>query len=127
MSMYSFPRWASDDFGPVDSRACQIRQAPILVGFTGPVFAPYCSARLAVGCPKARTASARARTASEGAPYETRRVHVQVHSILGQNRKSTHVTIPTDHRLVWFPESSGSGNTRGFHACDLSIRYCMPR
>ena len=60
------------------------------VGSTGPVFAPYCSARLTVGCPKARTASARARTTSEGAPYETRRVHVHVHATLSQNITRTH-------------------------------------
>ena len=138
ISMYSFPRWASDDFGIVASRACQIRQAPILVGSTGPVFATYYSARLAVGCSKALTASARAHTASEGAPYKTRRVHVRVHAILGQNRKNTQnqenacdsciaggYGLPTDHRLVWLPKSYGPGNTRGFHACDLCIRYFM--
>ena len=77
-----------------------VQQTPINVGSTGLVFAPYWSARLAVGCSKARTGSARACcTAPEGAPSETLAVHVRVHAILGQNRKSTqrtertHVTI----------------------------------
>ena len=35
-----------------------VQKAPILVGSTGSVFAPYWSARLAVGCSKARNASA---------------------------------------------------------------------
>ena len=116
MSMYSFQRWASDDFGPVDSRACQIRQPPILVGSIGPVFAPYCSARLAVGCSKARTASA-----SEGACYETRRVHGRVHAILGQNRKNTqttgrtHVTIASQEGTVflWTTDSYSSSSLTG--------------
>ena len=43
-----------------------VQKAPILVGSTGPVFAPYWFARLSVGCSKARTASARAHTAFEG-------------------------------------------------------------
>ena len=76
-----------------------VQKAPILVGSgsTGPVFAPYWSARLAVGCSKARTASAWPRTASEGAPSETRGVHVRVH--WAKNWKNTqwtwrtHVTI----------------------------------
>ena len=51
---------------------CVVQKAPILVGSTSPVFAPYCSSRLTVGCSKARAASARTRTASQGAPYETR-------------------------------------------------------
>ena len=34
--------------------------------------------------------------------------------------------LPTDHRLVWLPKSYGPVNTRGFNACDLSIRYFMP-
>ena len=55
------------------------------MGSTGPVFAHYCSARLAVGCAKARTASVRTRTASEGHLTKlTRRVHVRFHAILGQ-------------------------------------------
>ena len=113
MYMHSFPRWASDDFGPVDSRACQIRQTPIIMGSTGPVFVPYCSVRLAVGCSKARTASARARTPSEGAPYETRRAHVRVHAALGQNRKNTqrtgrtHVTIASQEATD-FPRTTDS-------------------
>ena len=92
MSMYSFQRWASGDFGPVDSHAYQIRQAPKLVGSTGHVFVPYCFARLAVGCSKARAVSALAGTSSEGAPYKTRRVQVRVHAILSQNRKNTQRT-----------------------------------
>ena len=79
---------------------CRFWAIYVLVGqSTGPVFAPYCSARLAVACFKARTASARAGTASERAPDGTLRVHVRVHAILGQNRKNTqrtgrpHVTI----------------------------------
>ena len=64
MSVYSFQRWASDDFEPSLRReSCVVQKAPIFVGSTGPVFAPYWSARLVVGCSKA---SARARTASEG-------------------------------------------------------------
>ena len=31
------------------------------------------------------------------------------------------------HRLVWILKSYGPGNTRGSHACVLSIRYFMPR
>ena len=54
------------------------------MAYTGPVFAPYWSATLTVGCSKVRTASARARTASEGAPFETRGIHVRVHAIMGQ-------------------------------------------
>ena len=54
------------------------------VGSTGPVFAQYWHARQVVGCSKARTASASARTASEGAPSETRVVHIHVHAILCQ-------------------------------------------
>ena len=46
--------------------SCMVQKAPIHVGSTGPVFAPYWSAT-GVGCSKDRTASARARTASEGA------------------------------------------------------------
>ena len=61
-----------------------VQKAPIHVGSTGPAFAPYWSARLAVGCSKARTTSARARTASERAPSEPQGVHVRVHAILGQ-------------------------------------------
>ena len=75
--------------------SCVVQKAPILVGSTGPVFAQYWSARLAVGCSKARTASARARTASEGAPSETCGVHVRVHAIPGENRKNTQRTWRT--------------------------------
>ena len=64
--------------------SCVVQMAPILVGSTGPVFAPHWSARLDVGCYKARTASARARTASEGKPSETRGINLRVHAILGQ-------------------------------------------
>ena len=119
MSMDSFQRWASDDVLPVDSRACQIRQAPILMGFIGPVFAPYYSARLSAGCSKARTASARTGTASEGAPYETRRVYVRVYSILGQNRKNTqrtgrtHVTIASQ-KGTDFPRTTDSYGSPSF-------------
>ena len=58
MSKYSFQRWASDDYRPVET--VRGPKEAIYVGSTGPVFAPYWSARLAVGCSKARTASARA-------------------------------------------------------------------
>ena len=75
--------------------SCVVQIAPILVDSTGSVFASYWAARLAVGCSKARTASAWARTASEGAPSETRGVHVRVHAILGKNHKSTHRTGST--------------------------------
>ena len=34
--------------------------------------------------------------------------------------------LPTDHSLLWFPKSYEPGHTRGFHACDPSIRYFMP-
>ena len=61
-----------------------VQKAPILVGSTGPVFAPNWSARLAVGCSEARMASARARTASEGSPSEFCGIHVRVHAILSQ-------------------------------------------
>ena len=67
------------------TESCVVQTAPIIMGSTGHVFAPYWSARLAVGCSKACTASARAHTASEGAPSETRGVHVRVHAILGKN------------------------------------------
>ena len=64
--------------------SCVVQTAHILVGSTGPVFAPYWSARMAVDCSKVCTASAQARTASEGAPFEIRGVHVRVHAILGK-------------------------------------------
>ena len=107
-------------------------------GFYRPCICPILSTRLAVGCSKAHTASARAGTASEGAPYEIRKVHVQVHAIQGQNCKNTHRMgecmwhlhhrrVRTFHRLVRLPKSYGPGHTHGFHACDLSIRYFMPR
>ena len=35
--------------------------------------------------------------------------------------------LPTDNRLVWLHRSYGPGNIRGFHACNLSVRYFMPR
>ena len=35
--------------------------------------------------------------------------------------------LPTDHSLLWLPKSYELGYTRGSHACDLSIRYFMPR
>ena len=84
-----------------------VQKAPILVGSTGPVFTPYWSARLAVGCSNARTASARARTASEGAPSEIREVHVRAHAILGQNRKNTQRTGRT-HVPIASQDSYGS-------------------
>ena len=62
--------------------SCVVQMVPIFVGSTGPLFAPYLSARLGIGCSKARTESARARTASEGAPSDTRWVRVRVHAIL---------------------------------------------
>ena len=43
-----------------------VQMVPILVGSTGPLFAPYLSARLAVNCSKVRTTSAGSCTASEG-------------------------------------------------------------
>ena len=55
MSIYSFQRWASDDFGPVESRAWSKRLPYMWI-----LQAPHWSARLAVSCSKARTASARA-------------------------------------------------------------------
>ena len=61
-----------------------VQKTPIHAGSTGPVFAPCWSARFVVGCSKARKTSARARTASEGAPSKTRGVDVRVHAILGQ-------------------------------------------
>ena len=63
---------------------CVVQIAPTLEGSIGPVFASYWSARLAVDCSKAHTVSARTRTASEGAPSETRGVQVRVHAILGK-------------------------------------------
>ena len=42
MSMLIFHRWDSVDFGPVESRAWS-KTAPILMGSTGHVFAPYWS------------------------------------------------------------------------------------
>ena len=140
MSMYSFQRWASNVFGPVDSRACQILQAPILVGSIGTVFTPhFCKTGSRVF--QSRMASARAHTASEVAHYETRRVHVRLQAILGQksqehteNQESAcdnciagGYGLPTDHRFLWLPKSYGPEKTRRFHACDLSIRYFMPR
>ena len=78
-----------------------------------------------------------------GKPSETRGVHVRVHAILGQkseehteNRermwqfhRSRVISygLPTDHSLLWLPKSYELGHTRGSHACDLSIRYFMPR
>ena len=118
MSMYSFQRWASDDFGPVDSRACQIRKAPIIVGSTGPVLAPYCSARLQCnrrvfqspyGVCTGRHCIRRGTFRSS----ESRRVHVRVHAILGQNRKNTrrtgrtHVTIASQEGTD-FPRTTDS-------------------
>ena len=110
------------------------------MGSTGPVFAPYWSARLAVGCSKVRTASAWVCTAPEGAPTETLAVHLRVHAILGQNRKSTqrtgrtHVTISSQEgdfvQTSHGPENPKSyepGHTRRSQACELSIRYFMPR
>ena len=55
---------------------CVVQKMPILVDSTDHVFAPYWSV--------ARTATARAHTASKGAPSETRVVHVRVHAMLGQ-------------------------------------------
>ena len=57
MSMYSFQRWASDDFGPIESRAWSKRRP--YMGSTGLVFAPYWLIRQTVGCSKASTASAK--------------------------------------------------------------------
>ena len=68
-----------------------VQKTHIHVGSTGPVFAPYWS----VGCSKACTASAWARTASKEAPSEIRGIHVQVHAILGQ--KSQEHTENRDH------------------------------
>ena len=143
MSMLSFQRWASVNFGPVEINSCVVQTAPMLVGSTRPVFAPYWSARLAVGYSKARTASARARTAFEGASSETRDIHVRVHAILGKNRKNTqrtgrtHVTnalqkadfVRTSHgpQTPMTPQSLWAGHTRVSHACDLRIRYFIPR
>ena len=109
--------------------SCVVQKAPIHASSTaGPVFAPYWSARLAVGCSKARTASARVRNASDGAPSETRGVHVRVHAILGQTsqghtenrenacdnyirRKVISYGLPTDHRLLWLRPSLSSRGT----------------
>ena len=108
--------------------SCVFQKSPIHVGSTGPVFAPYWSARLAVGCSKTRTASARARTASEGAPSETRGIHVRVHAILGQKsqehtenqenacdnyirRRVISYGLPTDNRLIWLHPSLTSRGT----------------
>ena len=67
-----------------------VQQTAIYVGSTGPVFAPYWSARLALGCSKARTGSARACcTASEGTLSKTLAVHVRVHDILQIARAHT--------------------------------------
>ena len=105
ISMYSFQRWASDDFGPIES--CMVQKAPIHVGSTDHVFALYWSARLAVGCSKAPTASARARTASKQAPSETSGVHVRVGQMLnnrvwlGKYNLSMHsFATPDPERLV---------------------------
>ena len=38
-----------------------------------------------------------------------------------------HRRVRSFHRLVRLPKSYGPGHTHGFHACDLSIRYFMPR
>ena len=135
MSMHSFQRWDSADLRPVESHAWS-KKAPIHVGSTGPVFASYWSGRLAVGCCKAHTASARARPASEGAPAETRGVHVRVHATLGQksqehreNRENACDFVRTSHGPqipMAPPKSYELGYTRGSYACDLSIRYFMP-
>ena len=112
--------------------SCVVQKAPILVGSTGPVLAPYWSARLTVGYSKARMASARARTASKVAPSETRGVHVRVHAILGQKPKiaRTHrepgkrmwqlhrrrvisYGLPKDHSPLWLPKSYEPGHTVG--------------
>ena len=75
--------------------SCVVQMGPIPVGSTDPVFAPYWSAILVVGCSKVRTASVRVRTASEGTPSESRGIHVRVHAILGQNHKNTQITERT--------------------------------
>ena len=61
---------------------CVVQTAPIFL--VTPYFFLYWSARLAGGCSKAPTASARARTASEGTPSETRGIHGRVQAILGR-------------------------------------------
>ena len=104
-----------------------VQKAPIFVDSTGPVFAPYWSARLFVACSKARTASTRARTASEGTPFETLGVQVRVHAILGQKLQKhtqrtgrTHVTIASqeedfDHTTPshGFPSLTSRGTPDG--------------
>ena len=122
--------------------SCVVQKAPIHVGYTGPVFAPYWSARLAVGCSKARKASSRAHTASEVAPTETRGVHARVHVILGHKSQehTENQENACDNCIAggWFrtdfprtqtpmaPQVLQAGHTRGSHAYELSIRYLNP-
>ena len=77
-SIYRLQRWASDEFGSVESRALYKRR-------------PYMWVLQALYLPHTGW-SARAHTASDGAPSETRGVHVRVHAILDQNRKHTQRT-----------------------------------
>ena len=92
-----------------------------MCGFRMPCICPILFCKTGLGCSKARTASASARTTSEGAPYETRSVHVRVHATLSkksqehtENRENAcdnyiagGYRLSTDHRLVWLPESYG--------------------
>ena len=83
------------------------------------------------------------RTASVGGLYETRRVQLRAHAILGQkSQKHTENRENACDNCIaggWFrtdfhgPQTRmaslvlRAGNTRWSHACDLSIRYFMPR
>ena len=118
--------------------SCVVQMAPILVGPTGPLFAPYWSARLTVSCSKARTASARARTASEGAPPKPASYTYGFMLYWAKNHKNTqrsgrtHVTdasqeadfVRTSHgpQTPMTPQVLRAGAHPGSHACDLSIR-----
>ena len=127
--IYSFQRWASD----YCRELCVVQTMPILVDSTDHVFAPYWSV--------ARTATARAHTASKGAHSETRVVHVRVHAILRQKshrkpgermwqshrRRVISYSLPTDHSLLWLHKSYETGQIRGSHAYDLSIICFMPK
>ena len=120
-----------------------VQKAPLHVRSTGRVFVPRWHARQAVGCSKARTMSARVRSASEGTPSETHVVHVRVHAILGQNRKNTqrtgrtHVTtasqegdfVRTSHgpQTPMAPHILRAGALPWVSCMRLSIRYFMPR
>ena len=104
-----------------------VQKAPILVGVgsTGPVFAPYWSARLAVGCSKARTASARPALHPKGHlpkpvgyTYEFTGPKIgRTHSEPGERMWQLHrrrlisYGLPTDHSLLWLLKSYEPGNS----------------